>query len=77
MTTDIDLTPTERLIILALRIKPRQSLESLQRRTRTKTLKHLARAVRTLRLAGAVILEAGDDGVERYSLYLRNRTEQP
>jgi hypothetical protein len=28
MTTDIDLTPTERLIILALRIKPQQSLLS-------------------------------------------------
>jgi hypothetical protein len=73
MTTEIDLTPTERLIILALRIKPQQSLDSLQRNTRTKTLKHLARAVRTLRLARIVAPEVGEDGLERYCLCLTKK----
>jgi hypothetical protein len=71
--TEFDLTPTERLIILALRIKPHQRLDSLQRNTRTKTLKHLARAVRTLRMAGAVIPETDEDGVERYRLCLTKK----
>jgi hypothetical protein len=75
MTTDIELTPTERLAILALMLEPRQSLQRLQKTTRTKTLKHLGRAVRTLRMAGAVIPEVGDDGVERYSLCVASRTK--
>ncbi len=68
MITDIDLTPTERLIILARRLEPRQTLQRLQRTTRTKTLKHLARAVRTLRLARIVTPVQGEVGLERYSL---------
>jgi hypothetical protein len=68
MIADVDLTPTEKLTIFSLRLEPRQTLQRLQRTTRTKTLKHLGRAVRTLRLAGIVIPEVGDDGVERYCL---------
>jgi hypothetical protein len=75
MTTEIDLTPTERLLILSLRLEPRQTLQRLQKTTRTKTPKHLARAVRTLRMAGAVIPEIGGDGVERYSLCVASRTK--
>ena len=68
MTTDIELTPTERLAILSLRLEPRQSLQRLQKTTRTRTLKHLGRAIRTLRLARIVVPEQGEDGLERYSL---------
>jgi len=68
MAMQIDLTPTERLLMLSLQFEPKQTLERLQKTTRTNTSKHLAGAVRTLRLARIVVPELGEDGLERYSL---------
>lgn len=58
---DLELTTTERLICLALRLTPNQTAQELQQATGTKTLKHLVRACRTLTFAG--LLTRNDDGV--------------
>jgi len=42
MAMQIDLTPTERLLMLSLQFEPKQTLERLQKTTRTNTSKHLA-----------------------------------
>lgn len=68
MLTVFDLTPTERLIIFSLHFESNQTVKRLRATTGTRTEKHLAHALRTLRLARAVEATTGDDGVERYSI---------
>jgi hypothetical protein len=62
----IELSPTERLITMSLALNPHQTPEQLQQSTGTKTAKHLARAIHTLRLAG--LIEASNGQLVTYRL---------
>ena len=68
MKTGYDLTPTQRLILLALCIEPNQTIKRLQANTGTKTERHLASALRALCIISAVEGTPGEDGSKRFSL---------
>ena len=59
----MEMTTTERLIMLALELEPNQTAAALQRRTGTKTFKHLVRTLRTLVLARILTRTMNEDGI--------------
>jgi hypothetical protein len=65
MTTQ--LTPTERLLLALLQLQPHSTACSLFEASGSRTSKHVRASLRTLVLAGRVVVDT-DSGTARYAL---------